>query len=479
MASARNPAAGDVLARVLEWGLAAVVVAAPLPFGAVVPAGRLGLELGALVLGAVWLARAARYPAALPPWTARAGIVGLLALALVQALPLGTPVLARISPAAVAIRRAAVPSGPASDAERRVLGLDPSSLDPPATLSLAPDATASALRTGVALSVLLVVSVTVARTRGVRFLALALLASAAFQGLYGTLVLASGNETIWNHPKRHYLGCATGTFVNRNHYAGLLEASLPPGLALVLDRARGTGRHGRERILALFGPEGVRTLLLGVLLVLGLAGLLLSFSRAGIALGLAALGWTAFAAGRRGVRTRLAIGALVLGLALVPLLQIGSERLAHRYALAGQEITSDGGRGQVWKDTLGMVEAFPAVGAGFGSFGSVYPLFRSPGVRLYYEHAHNDLLQALSEGGLVGLLFLVILAAPLLRRLAPALAGKKGVLALGTATGLAALLLHALVDFQFHIPSNAAVGAILCGVVLGTGNDAFPPVPSS
>ena len=58
----------------------------------------------------------------------------------------------------------------------------------------------------------------------------------------------------------------------------------------------------------------------------------------------------------------------------------------------------------VWKDTVSMVAAFPVAGSGYGTFASAYPLFRSPEVRKYNAHAHNDPLQALAEGGIVGAL---------------------------------------------------------------------------
>jgi hypothetical protein len=40
--------------------------------------------------------------------------------------------------------------------------------------------------------------------------------------------------------------------------------------------------------------------------------------------------------------------------------------------------------------------------------------------------------------------------------------------AVGAALGLGAMALHALVDFDFHIPADAAIAAVLAGIVLGT-----------
>lgn len=466
---AQRPAACDGLLRALEIGLALFVILSPLPFGAVVPAGRLALELGALLLLVLWLVRQALRPQALPPLACRVGLAGLLSVCCLQTLPLGSGAVGRLSPLALEVRRESRPDATALAAESAILGSDPSLLDAPATLSLDPPATASALRTGAALCAVFLVATTVVAERGASGVALALLLSAAFQGLYGTLVLASGHPVIWNVPKKYYLDCATGTFVNRNHFAGFLAAALPAGLALAVTRKRALGRARdlRDGLLRFSTAQGTPVLMLGFLLAVAVAGLLLSFSRAGIALGVGALLLTVFALGRRGLGTRALAILLLFAWAVVPLAQIGADRLAARYARAGEDLASPIGRATVWRDTLRMVGRAPLLGVGFGCFASAYPLFRSPQVRARYEHAHNDALQLLSEGGIVAAALLCALLVPLLRELLSALAGGRGTIGVGLAAGLAVLALHALVDFNFHIPSNAASGAILAGALSG------------
>jgi O-antigen ligase len=460
----------DGLARILDLGLAVTVVAAPLPYGSVPPAGRAVLEALSFALLLVWLLRALRRPTPLPPLSLRIGVLGLLTLTALQAAPLGRGPLSLLSPRSLQMRDASRPPAEAAAAEARVLGADPASFDRKPALSLDPEATASALRTGAMLAALLLVAVTVAATRGVRWLCAALLLAAAFQGLYGLLVLASGQPQIWFEPKVHYLDSATGTFVNRNHFAAFLAASLPAGLALTLTawrRMRRTG-SGRQHLLELFGARGSRTILLSLLVAIGAAGLLLSLSRAGIALGLAALVTTAFAVRRRGLGRRLVPVLLVLALALIPLLTIGVEPLLDRYARTPIEFSIEKGtRATVWSDTLSMALAYPVFGTGIGTFATAYPMFRSPSVRTRFDHAHNDLIQIAAEGGLLALIALALVLGPVARSIGRALAGQSGALAAGLAAGLCALVFHGLVDFPFHIPSNAALAAVLAGALLG------------
>lgn len=467
LAAATEPSR-DPLAVCLEIGLAAVVVGAPLPLAAVPAPGRLALEIAAFALLLVWLVRAIHHPSRLPSRWVCIGLAGLIALAAIQLLPLGARSVSALSPQVARIESATTPPPEVLEIEERLLGADPRALRNSATLSLDPAATASALRTGAALAALLVVACTVAAVRGVRRIIAALSVAVAFQGLYGLLVLASGHNRIWHLPKEHYLNAATGTFVNKNHFACYLALGLACGTALLIRHYRRAPRRGAHGLVRLFSAEGGRGVVLALCLILALAGLLASFSRAGIALGLAAVAATAAAGGgaRRLPRT-LVIVLLAFLVALVPLLQIGSDRLVGRYQRSVDDLVAAGQRAMVWGDSIRMALDYPLAGSGFGTFASVYPLYRSPEVRLHYSHAHNDLIQLAAEGGIAGLAFCAMLLIPLLGTISRALAGAKGVLALGLAAALTAFLLHSLVDFNVHIPANAATAAVLAGALQG------------
>lgn len=441
---------GSVPFFVLEAGLCALIVVAPLPFGSVAPGGRLTLELMALTLTALWLFTAARSWVALPPRSACFALLGLLGIAAIQLVPLGAGIVSTLSPHAAGLRQ----------------GLDPI---PEPTLSLAAGATASALRTGAAIVGILFVATTVVAARGTSRIALAALAASAFQGLYGLLVLASGHDRIWGVTKTAYLDSATGTFINRNHFAGFLAATLPLGVGLVIANARRARDRSRAKggLIRALGPEGSKALLLGLLLLTGAAGLLLSFSRAGTALGLIAMAGTAGVLLSGKFSHRLAAIAIVVAIAAVPLLDVGADRLLARYGNAGNDFWMAGGRAAVADDTLRMIAAFPLAGVGFGAFTWAYPAFSSPEVRLFYAHAHEDLLQLAAEGGLPALALFAVVLFAVARALFRAVSVPSDPVATGAGFGLTALLVHGLIDFNFHIPANAAIAAVLAGVLFG------------
>lgn len=449
----------DRILPLLEAGLAAVVVLGPLPFGAVRPPGRDALELLCFGLLALWGVRAWLVGGALPPKAVWVPAMGLLLLAAAQAVPLGEPLVRALSPASDSIRARLVAPSAVWESERARLALEPAEVSPRSTFSLSPGSSIDALRTGVALTALLLVAATIGRHGRGRIVAQAGLLSAAFQSVYGLLVVASASPRIWNEPKIHYLDSATGTFVNRNHFACYQAMMLCVGLGFLVRELRRSRRRERDRARVWFW---------GFVFLVGLAGVPASLSRTGIALGgLALLGTWACAVGISGLRARLAVAVAVGLFVSLPLIQLGPNRLFERYVRAAGDLAASGGRLRVWQDTVEIVTSFPLLGCGFGTFAEVYPAFRSPDVRRFYAHAHNDVLQTVAEGGAIGALLAALLVGALGRRIVRGLTGLAGAYGVGLAAALACIALHSLVDFNLHIPANAAAAAVLAGLLVG------------
>jgi len=108
---------------------------------------------------------------------------------------------------------------------------------------------------------------------------------------------------------------------------------------------------------------------------------------------------------------------------------------------------------------------FLMTGSGAGSFYTVFPYYREYGIRGFYDHAHNDYLELLSESGVVASSFLagtaiLCLGAALLaqrRRQDPLLRG----MAFSATMGITAILIHSGADFNLQIPANAALFMVL------------------
>lgn len=306
-------------------------------------------------------------------------------------------------------------------------------------------------------------------------------AAGVMQALWGAGMTLSGIEwNLFGH-KSTNLGVATGTFVNRNHFAGYLAMCGALGLGLLiaqLSTRATTGWRDSARGLAaaVLGPRAWQRVALAAVVV----GLVLSQSRMGnlsffIALGCGAA--LALAVWRPLPRSLVWLFVSIL---LVDLLLIGSwigvDRVAQRLAAtsvavpAGSGRDSDAERMVVASATLQLWREHRWLGVGPGGFRSVFPSIKPASVALFYDHAHNDWAQLLAERGVLGALpylatLLLALHAAVLalqRRRDPRLRG----IALGSAMGLLAFALHGLADFNAQIPANLATVHVLMALAL-------------
>ena len=294
-----------------------------------------------------------------------------------------------------------------------------------------------------------------------------LLALAGLEGLLGVVqfYLQRMNETAkpWS----------TGTYVNRNHYAGFLEMILPLAVtAAAAVWSAGITRHSRPAAPAL---KASALLALAALL---LAAIVTSQSRMGfvaalgglLVTGLLAIGATEQRMFRptRPWRWILPATTLIVAVSLLFVL-LPTQELVGRFAsMAGTGDPNGDVRFQIWTETLPLLRAFPLTGSGLGTFESAFLRYKHVAPMFIVDYAHNDYLQVLAELGIVGFaLGLALVWRILSRVLRVALFHKESPgweLALGLAGGMAALLLHSLTDFNLYIPANAVTLAWICGL---------------
>jgi O-antigen ligase len=176
--------------------------------------------------------------------------------------------------------------------------------------------------------------------------------------------------------------------------------------------------------------------------------------------------------------------AVSLVLALLVTVAIGAalpaEARSRVLSLTG--ITSDQSgsyRIGIWRDTLRLVASSPLTGSGFGAYAEAFPRFRTTAGHLSIEHAENDHLEFLAEGGGLGTLLGGLAA------LALFLYGLKGlraeehrlaqaVLAAALAGG-AAICAHSAFDFNLRIPSNSLGAGLLAALATASTYSAREP----
>lgn len=255
----------------------------------------------------------------------------------------------------------------------------------------------------------------------------------------------SGTDKIYGIVPLHYVSALVyGPYVNHNHYAGLMEMLTPlAGAAAFLER-------GARRSLLLFAT------------ILMATSVVLSRSRGGmIGLGLSVVFLCAVLyRSDRSRRSGMAILATTVGVALVVLL-LANQSVLHRLTE-----TQDNYRVTIYADCIRMWWHKPLFGFGWGTFPTVYPQFRSFYINLFINRAHNDYLEMLVDTGLVGVIltgwFLFAVVRGGWQKISDRIDHEGGTLALGLMAGITALLAHSALDFNLHIPANAAMFYVLC-----------------
>ena len=345
--------------------------------------------------------------------------------------------------------------------------------DPRGTLSIAPYQTVSDLLLLVTFFTAFYVVLLVCKDRSAKKrLVYGLVALGAFEAFYGLVQYLTGWQQIFGYVKKYYLEEATGTYINRNHFAGLLEMALPFTVALAL-RLAGKLRHAAERSEAkarqlLSARELLPFVFLLFLAVAMFTALIFSRSRMGIISALASLMAVFALAGSSSSskRTRALI-AVVFFLGVVGMaLWVGSDPVVMRFETLGHEYNESGqNRISIWRDTLALIRQHPLLGTGLGTFSVAYTSVQSTFLNLLVDHAHCDYLEVVSELGLPGgiLVFGSIfwIFARAVRRYRGTEDRFEAAVFLGCIGSIAAILVHSLADFNLYIPANALVFTVV------------------
>jgi O-antigen ligase len=264
---------------------------------------------------------------------------------------------------------------------------------------------------------------------------------------------------------------AFGPFINRHHFAGYMELTLGLPLGLIFSNAV----EREKKFIYLFAA--------GLMAV----ALIMTNSRGGIVSLVAELLFLVSLMGirrrhrkkRSDKKPRIKSAAVKAGIALALVMALfggvvllGGEEALSR--LVGSVNTDDPttGRAHFWGVTVDIIKNHPVIGTGLGAFGVVYTGYDSRNGLYRLEQAHNDYLQVLSDGGIVGavlgLVFLVGLFRMGFARRESRDDFRRGV-ATGALAGCFAVLVHSFFDFTLHTTSNTLLFLVLAAMATMNG----------
>jgi len=373
---------------------------------------------------------------------------------LIQVIPLPYAALAFFRPASIELYR-------------YLLGGDLSGAQ---TLSLDVNLTLQALLKGAAyITLFLLVVLLVNNRQRLRQMAMMLVYVGVANAFFGLINYFTNGYFGYFNPASPWGFAVTGTYINRNHFAGLMEMCIPIALGLIL------ALQAKEQFYPTFKARlrGYLSFLLSsqsllyLFTLVMLAALLLSTSRGGIFSLLAALTTGVFLLkfmNSAAVSYRR-IGSIIILFVVLVIGWFGLGNLESRLKMQGLEDN----RSELRSATYSLIKDYPLIGTGAGTYEWIFPLYKTAELGgNIYEHAHNDYLELLVNQGGAGLLTLGISILLLLWRILKALNGRRDPLLrgllFGVVCGVVAMLTHALVDFNFQIPANAAIFWCLLGV---------------
>lgn len=302
---------------------------------------------------------------------------------------------------------------------------------------------------------------------------------ATILSIFAIVQLFTSKDTIYWLRQAGHNSIILGPYVNHNHYAGLMEMIMPLVLSLVFYYQPHVKykKSLRQKVTDFFNQRQTNIhILLGFSAILIATSIFLSLSRGGI---------IGMCVSMLFLTTALLIkahkkagGLLLLFLSVLIVLAVswfGWDSVLDRFTrirIVQGEINVD--RLQYWKDIPQICRDFFLTGSGFGTFGAVYPSYRTFPGRLTVSHAHNDYLELFTDGGIIGFVLAAWFLGAVLYKTFIVYRQRRDSysihLFLGAIAGIIALLIHSFSDFNLHIGANGLFFFFLAGLAVSAAN---------
>ncbi|MGZ8842198.1 MAG: O-antigen ligase family protein [Pyrinomonadaceae bacterium] len=287
--------------------------------------------------------------------------------------------------------------------------------------------------------------------------------------LFGLLRKSSQQSPGFLLPYLTHKDSGFGQFINKNHFAFLMEMSIGLALGLVV------GQVGSYR----------RTLVLLPIVAILWVALIYSNSRGGI---MASLGqllllgiflnpvrhltkehatskWKRFQKLTGGFAVRVFLIVCFVALFAYGVAWIGGEAVVTNFEMSSTEFTdqatydnSNTSRKEIWSTTWRMIKDHPLAGTGFGGYWIAITKYHRASGEMTPQQAHNDYLELLASGGLIGTALVMWAVVAFLRKARKRMRSPDPfhrAATLGALTGIVGVSMHSFVDFGLHVTAIA------------------------
>ncbi|HYE74656.1 MAG TPA: O-antigen ligase family protein [Blastocatellia bacterium] len=283
-------------------------------------------------------------------------------------------------------------------------------------------------------------------------------------------------------------GTGYGQFINHNHFAFLMEMTWGLLCGLVLGGVR------KERLpyyliagvivwtaLVLSNSRGGLFSMLGQLCLIITVWPHLLLRKSWSNTFTATKGKAIYSASAsliaRSLLMRVVLAAGLLTIIVIGAAWVGGSSLVNRFDELPRELRTSADldprlrsrRIEMWAATWKLIKESPLIGTGFGGFETAITKYYDASGNWTLSQAHNDYLELLASGGIIGAFFILWFVIALLQHSHKELQKTdpfRRAACRGALIGLCGIALHSLVDFGLHLTINALVCIVL--IVIAT-----------
>ena len=269
-------------------------------------------------------------------------------------------------------------------------------------------------------------------------------------------------------------------FVNRNHFAFLIEMGLGLTLGLLVAQARNYLRFAVFLAIAVFlwvvlivsnSRGGIFASLCQFLFLILLLDPLRRFSSEGVTVR------DRFRNLVGGAAVKVVLVVVLVGVFAYGVSWVGGESVVSNFELSSYSFSQSGAQGNrenisrkdIWAATWQLIKARPILGAGFGGYWIAITKYHNASGTFTPQEAHNDYLELLASGGIIGLALVAWFVVHFVKSTYKVWQGAHGFVrgaALGAITAIFGAIVHSFVDFGLHITINAVIFSTLIAILL-------------
>jgi O-antigen ligase len=333
-------------------------------------------------------------------------------------------------------------------------------------ISIDPAATTIALVLSIALVLLFWCARAVFARGGVRLCARAIAGLGLVLAGIGMAQHATApHHLYWMFPTKS--ATPFGPFMNHSDFATWLVMALPVTAGYLIARLQSRRSHTG---LPLGMADAFDNTAMWLTTAVGFmsAALVVGLSRSGLVAAVAGLGalWALSSARMKG-RGR--------GWLLAGFLAVGAIAAAYGNSNAISARVNEtlnlgiGGRSAIWRETWPMIEDFWLTGVGPGAYQRGMIVYQQSPRVVYFNHAHNEYLQLLAEGGVLLAIPAIVIALAAAWRIRRRLGADRTPIywvRAGAVSGLIAVAVQSVWETGLRLPANGMLFAVLAAIAL-------------